>query len=78
MHNENTVNLGNVFAMFEAVREHAEGEGFCFGDSFVASGAVREYSRQVRHLADPATVIFPLDFNGEVAHVRMVQRVLTL
>lgn len=78
MHGEDTVNLGNVFAMFEAIREHAEGESFCFGDSFVASGPVREHSGQIRDLAYPATVIFSLDLKSEVAHARMVQRVFTL
>jgi hypothetical protein len=77
MYGENTMNFWNVFAMFETIREHAERESFCFGNSLVASGAVRKDARQIGHFADPAAVIFSLDLNGEVAHVRIVQRLFT-
>src|SRR5581483_5128747 len=76
MHSENTVNFGNVFAMFETIREHTKCQRFGLRYGFVASRAVREDARQICHFADPAAVSLSLDFDGEVTHAQIVQCLL--
>ncbi len=72
MDSENTVDLWNVFAMLEPISEHPKRESFCFRDSFIATRTVCEDSGKVRDFANPAAVVFSLDFYGEVAHPEIV------
>src|SRR5205823_6653097 len=58
----------NVFAVLEALRKNAERESLRLRDRFVAACAVREDAGDLRHLADPAAIVFTLDVDGEVAH----------
>ncbi len=55
--------------MFEPIGEDSEGERLGLRDRFVASGAVREDTRQISYFADPSAVVFALDLNRKVAHL---------
>jgi len=65
---EDTVDLRNVFAMFESVGEHSKSQRLRFRDGFIARTAVREYPWKISHFADPATIVFAFDLDREVAH----------
>ena len=69
LHCENTVDLWDVFTMFEAVSEHSKCQSLCLCDRFIARASVGENTGQIGHLAEPATVLFALNLYGEIAHV---------
>lgn len=58
----------NVLAMFESIGENSKRQSLGFRDCLFASGAVRKYSGKIDHFADPATIVFTLDLNHEIAH----------
>lgn len=59
--------------MFKTISKYAERKGFGFRDGFVAIGAVRKDSWEIRDFADPAAIVFSFDLNGEITHACIVQ-----
>lgn len=74
LHDKDAVDFRNVLTMIETIRQNAKRESFSLRYCFVARGAVCEHSREIGHFPDPATVLFPFDFDDEVAHGLIVQR----
>jgi len=60
------VELGRSFTVFEAVRKYAECKGLNPRGRLVTRLAVREYTRKLWDIGDPATVVFLLEFDSEV------------
>lgn len=69
---EDATNLGDVLAVFESVRENPKGERLGPRNGLVTSDSVREHTWKFGHLTDPATVLFALDFNVELTHVKIL------
>jgi hypothetical protein len=53
------------FTMLQALGKHAEGKRLDASDGLVAVLTVGHHAGQGGHLGQPATVVFPLDFNRE-------------
>jgi hypothetical protein len=55
--------------MIEPVIENAKGQSLSVGHDLIPAGAVRKNTWNLGDLADPATVLFALDLDVELAHV---------
>ena len=58
--------LGDAFAMFDAIRQHPQCQYLRFGDSLLARGAVDHHAGEIGHFGDPAFVLLAFDFDGKV------------
>jgi len=56
--------------VFEAFRNHSEGQGLDAGDGFIAVGTVTHHAGQTRHFGNPAAVVltFNLDRKNHVEY----------
>jgi len=70
VNSEHTAYFGDVFAVFDPVRENSKSECLRSCDRFLTARSVRENPREIDNLADPTTIVLELDFHREVAHVR--------
>jgi len=52
--------------VLDAVGDYFDGQFLGIADGFFARGTVRHDTRQFQSFRDPATIIFPIDFYGEV------------
>jgi len=73
MDGENTMNFWDAFAVFEPIGKDSKRKLLRFRHCFVATRPVSKDTRKIGHFADPATVVFSLNLNGEIAHFCIVQ-----
>ena len=70
---EDALNFGDLFAMFEPVRQNPKGKRFGFRNGLLSSNSVRENTGKLGHFADPPAVLFALDLDVQLAHVRILR-----
>src|SRR3954451_16220216 len=58
--------------MLEAVGQNSKRQRLRPCHRLVPAISVRKNARQIRHFADPATVLFLFDFDCELAHIGIV------
>ena len=62
----NADEVGARLAMLEAIGQDPERECLSVGDGFIARCPIGEDSLEVGNLGDPATILFAIDFKGEM------------
>jgi hypothetical protein len=62
----NADEIGTGFPMLEAIGENAERKGLDVRDRLIARCPVGEDTLEVRDLGDPATIVFAVNFEGEM------------
>src|SRR5688572_20602417 len=62
----NADEIGTGFPMLEAIGEDSKGEGLGVSDRLIARCAIGENALEVGDLGDPPTVVFAINFEGEM------------
>src|SRR4051812_20504185 len=55
----------SAFAMLQPVSGHAQGQSLSFSNSFFRGLPVSKHTRQLKHLREPASILFLLISNSE-------------
>jgi hypothetical protein len=71
---EDAFELRYALTVLKPISQNAEGESFRFSYGLLTTNPIRENARQIYDLADPSTIIFTLELNGEITHEDIVAR----
>ena len=63
--------------MLDAVGNHFDGQPLSVADGLFAGLAVGHHAREFQRFGDPAPIVFPVQFDGNV-HIAIVQQAVVL